>query len=82
MLEAKRLLAECRVLIREHPRSLGAADDLPEGLSAGNGLDRARRSVHVERVEARLEPLLRGMEVALGDVQPELVLPQALLHKL
>ena len=81
VLEVERLLSQRRVLIREHLRRLRAVDELREAVRAGDDVDRARRPVHVERVEPRLEPLLRGLEVPLGHVEPVLVPPQARLDE-
>ena len=80
VLEAQRLFAERRVLVRERLRRLGPVDQLREAVRAGEHLDRARRPVHVERVEARHEPLLRGREIPLRHMQPVLVPPQAPLR--
>ena len=81
VLEVDRLLSQRRVLIREHLRRLGAVDELREAVRAGDDVDRARCPVHVERVEPRLEPLLRGLEVPLGNVEPVLVPLQARLDE-
>ena len=81
-LEAERLPAQSRVLVRQHLRRLGAVDDLREALRARDHVDCARRAVHVERIEPLHDPLLRGVEVALRDVQPVLVLPQAPLDQI
>ena len=81
VLEVERVPSERCVLVRDRLRRLGALHDLREAVSAGKHLDRARGPVHVERVEARHEVLLRDLEVPLGDVQPVLVLPQGLVDE-
>ena len=81
MLEGKRLLSQRGILIREHLGRLGAVDYLREAVRAGEDVDRARRAVHVERIEARHEPLLRGLEIPLGHVEAVLVPLEALIDE-
>ena len=73
---------ECRVLLRQHLRRLGAVDDLREALRAGDDVDACSASRSRRGSRGAHEPLLRGVEVPSRDVEPVLVLPQARLDQL